>query len=110
MQHLVLRVSNLQLYYKCIQLVDIFQFSNIYTTTAKIKEFLLDRDLQAECATWVTEPGSELPPLEKLVSIYCAFKIPYCTVRDVCRQMETAGLSVDPRAAVTFGGMLSLSP
>ncbi|SCU79583.1 LANO_0A06788g1_1 [Lachancea nothofagi CBS 11611] len=42
------------IYYNCVILADIFQFSNIYAPTSEINRFLSDSSLAAECQTYVT--------------------------------------------------------
>ena len=44
------------LYYHCILLLDIFQFSAIYAPTPEIFVFLTDESMQEECRRYVTTP------------------------------------------------------
>ncbi|KAF2230685.1 NPR2-domain-containing protein [Viridothelium virens] len=46
------------LYYHCILLLDIFQFSAIYAPTPEISLFLTDETMQEECRRYVTLPDS----------------------------------------------------
>ncbi|KAL9086615.1 MAG: hypothetical protein Q9165_007058 [Trypethelium subeluteriae] len=46
------------LYYHCILLLDIFQFSAIYAPTPEISLFLTDESMQEECRRYVTLPDS----------------------------------------------------
>lgn len=48
------------IYYNCVVLADIFQFSNIYASTSLISEFLTDPTLASECQTYVTSSDLEL--------------------------------------------------
>lgn len=48
MQHL--------LYYRCIVIVDLFQFSNIYAPTPDLCVFLTDHDMAHECQAYVYSP------------------------------------------------------
>lgn len=45
------------LYVGYIKLVDIFQYSNMYMVTPAIRELAENRDMQQECAQYVTLPG-----------------------------------------------------
>ncbi|SCU80960.1 LADA_0B10462g1_1 [Lachancea dasiensis] len=42
------------IYYNCVALVDIFQFSNIYAPTSELNRFLIDSTLAAACQLYVT--------------------------------------------------------
>lgn len=50
------------MHYRCIELIDIFQFSNVYATTNHISNFLRnDGQMAEECQAYVaTESGAEL--------------------------------------------------
>ncbi|KAH3675639.1 hypothetical protein WICMUC_002556 [Wickerhamomyces mucosus] len=45
------------LYYKCIIITDIFQFSNIYAPTSSINLFLTDSHMALECQAYVVSPS-----------------------------------------------------
>jgi nitrogen permease regulator 2-like protein len=49
------------LYYGCVLLLDVFQFSAIYAPTASISNFILNTALQQECAKYVRLPALPLP-------------------------------------------------
>ncbi|CUS21733.1 LAQU0S03e09494g1_1 [Lachancea quebecensis] len=52
------------IYYNCVILADIFQFSNIYAPTNELSRFLTEPTLAAECQLYVTYNGSaHLPNL-----------------------------------------------
>ncbi|ODV97446.1 hypothetical protein PACTADRAFT_2013 [Pachysolen tannophilus NRRL Y-2460] len=44
------------MHYKCIVILDLFLFSNIYAPTSKIGLFLYDPDLASECQAYVVAP------------------------------------------------------
>ncbi|ODQ83120.1 hypothetical protein BABINDRAFT_159574 [Babjeviella inositovora NRRL Y-12698] len=46
------------MYYKCIVILDIFQFANIYAPTSRIADFLYD-DMADECQDYVVKPYVE---------------------------------------------------
>ncbi|CAR27055.1 hypothetical protein ZYGR_0I03280 [Zygosaccharomyces rouxii] len=62
---LVLECVKHLVYYNCVILADIFQFSNIYAPTSLIRQFLTDPTLASECQSHVTLAGhsslSEMP-------------------------------------------------
>ncbi|CCH42515.1 Nitrogen permease regulator 2 [Wickerhamomyces ciferrii] len=45
------------IYYKCIIIIDIFQFSNIYAPTSDIDLFLKDSNMANECQAYVVSPS-----------------------------------------------------
>lgn len=45
------------IYYKCIIIIDIFQFSNIYAPTSDIVLFLKDSHMATECQAYVVSPS-----------------------------------------------------
>lgn len=45
------------IYYKCIIIIDIFQFSNIYAPTSDIDLFLKDSHMATECQAYVVSPS-----------------------------------------------------
>ncbi|EDO18085.1 hypothetical protein Kpol_1045p72 [Vanderwaltozyma polyspora DSM 70294] len=57
------------IYYGCVVISDIFQFSNIYAPTSLLRNFLTDPLMATECQTYVTVPESSTLhqlPLESL--------------------------------------------
>lgn len=50
-QHLV--------HYKCLVIVDLFQFSNIYAPTSDVSLFLADPDMYKECQAYVCYPSEQ---------------------------------------------------
>ena len=57
---LVLECIKHLIYYNCVILADIFQFSNIYAPTSLIRLFLTDPNLASECQSYVSLAGSSL--------------------------------------------------
>ncbi|KAL3228445.1 Nitrogen permease regulator 2 [Nakaseomyces bracarensis] len=52
-------------YYNCLILTDIFQFTNIYAPTSNIHLFLMDPLMASDCQTYVVLPShSKLPDLD----------------------------------------------
>lgn len=56
-QHIVKSCIQHLLYYKCIIITDIFQFSNIYAPTSDINLFLTDPHMALECQAYVITPA-----------------------------------------------------
>lgn len=48
------------MYYRCIIIVDLFQFSNIYAPTSDIGDFIEDSDMGRECQAYVFSPSGTL--------------------------------------------------
>ncbi|ANB13297.1 nitrogen permease regulating protein NPR2 [Sugiyamaella lignohabitans] len=59
-QHLV--------YYRCLVIVDIFQFSNIYAPTSDISQFLTDPDMFQEFQAYVYRPPSKMSSSSLMLS------------------------------------------
>lgn len=60
------------LYYKCIVLGDIFQYSNMYRVTAGIHALARDKEMQAQCVRAATLADSKPPPAYALIfALYC---------------------------------------
>ncbi|KAH0533606.1 hypothetical protein FGG08_007641, partial [Glutinoglossum americanum] len=51
--HLVNQALSHLLYYNCLLITDIFQFSAIYAVTAEISLLVTDKDMQQECASYI---------------------------------------------------------
>ena len=62
--NLVIECIKHLIYYKCVIIIDIFQFSNIYAPTSLINSFLTDPTMATECRNYVTLPRDS--PLHKL--------------------------------------------
>jgi hypothetical protein len=62
------------LYYGCIQLVDIFQFGNIYATTGELNKLIEQSDLQQQCLSFVARAKREPPSLGVVITLYAALK------------------------------------
>lgn len=102
------------LYYNCVFLLDIFNFSAIYAPTAELASFVESTELQDECARYVTKPYSDengvLPgddegPLisgTELVELYCSLKQGQ-SVRHFAIQYTTMLEQIDVRRLITFG-------
>lgn len=52
--YLVLECIKHLVYYNCVILADIFQFSNIYAPTSLLRQFLIEPSLASECQSYVS--------------------------------------------------------
>jgi hypothetical protein len=96
------------LHYKMLQLVPIFQYSNVYTVTRDINKLMEDNHLQQECLKFVAKSERSSPDLRDVFMLYCDFT-PGTTVKDLCtRQTSPHSLRVDERKLVQFGVMKGL--
>lgn len=113
------------LYYKCVLLLDIFQFGAIYAPTADIGAFFEDEEAQNECLRYVSvghyrrldeldpeyakngeqwgfksgEPGVDKMQLIQLYSSLCQG----LTLRKWCSEHDTLIAGIDVRRFITFG-------
>lgn len=62
------------LYYGCIQLVDIFQFGNVYATTGELHKLIEEPEIQQQCLSFVARVHREPPSLGVVVTLYAALK------------------------------------
>ena len=108
---LVQRALRQLLYYGCIALSDIFQFSNVYAVTAKMSEFSRHRQMARECVEYVvgpepppfSAPSPARPSFRRVFKVYSelARGVP---MRELClrARLLREGL-IDVRRFVTFG-------
>lgn len=90
------------LYYGCVAMIDIFQYSNIYATTPAVGLLLESAELADACTEYITKYGWPRPPFARVFSLYCSFQAGYRTC-DVCALADTHGLGIDDRRFVAFG-------
>jgi hypothetical protein len=125
------------LYYGCVIMVDIFQYSNIYATQPRVQLLLRSADLREACLRYIQQdergvtipclvPGaprarslsaaasvsalaadSALATFDRIFRLYNAFGAGSRTC-DVCIQGDTAGYFIDDRKFITFGVMHGL--
>jgi hypothetical protein len=62
------------LYYGCIQLVDVFQFGNVYATTNELNKLIVQQELQKQCLSFVSRMNRQPPSLGVVVTLYAALK------------------------------------
>ncbi|GBG27404.1 GATOR complex protein NPRL2 [Hondaea fermentalgiana] len=104
---LVRRCVRQLLYFRCVRLVDIFQYSNSYTCTPRLVELVEDERLQKDCLHFVCAGRGEKPELWRVFGMY-AFLHPCLTLRDFCTIQDPGAYNVNLRRLITFGVLHSL--
>ncbi|TYJ57629.1 hypothetical protein B9479_001711 [Cryptococcus floricola] len=90
------------LYYQVVMMVDIFQYSNMYTLKPVISRLAADETIISECASYVTRRGFPRPEWPILLHLYSKLQ-PGITVHDWIEAHEVLSLGIDPRRFVSFG-------
>ncbi|MCO5596195.1 hypothetical protein L7F22_050255 [Adiantum nelumboides] len=90
------------LYYRCIILIDAFQFTNMYTVRPTIAVLAEDEIIMNECAAYVTKRGYALPTWPKLLSLYSSLR-PSVTLNEWIEENDIDSVGIDVRRFVTFG-------
>ena len=63
------------IFYNCVVLIDIFLYTNVYATTARVDEFLSVEEFQRSCVTYVTLEHHRVAPTPKcLFELYSSLK------------------------------------
>lgn len=93
-QHLV--------YYGIVKMVDIFQYSNIYNPTPKIRKLASNLDMQRECQRYITISGATPCSFEFIFSLYSSLSID-TTFREYCLENSLTSWGIDERAFIMFG-------
>lgn len=87
---------------QCVQLLDIFQYSNVYTTAEGLSRLATELALQRECVWYITRTGYPPPPMRRVFVLY-AWLRGGRSVRALCAQIQSDGLHVVERRFITFG-------
>ncbi|KAM7289188.1 GATOR complex protein NPRL2 isoform X1 [Ixodes scapularis] len=95
------------LYYGIVQLIPLFLYSAVYTTTPEIRSLASDIALQKECIAYVARQGRPRPSFRSVFEMYCSFHLSN-SVRDICSRTNPHGLGIDERKLVQFGVMKGL--
>lgn len=89
-------------YYQVVMMVDIFQYSNMYTLKPSITRLAADDTITHECGSYVTRPGFTVPSWPALLGLYSNL-IPGVAVHDWIEANDVLDLGIDPRRFVSFG-------
>ncbi|WWC58393.1 uncharacterized protein I303_100933 [Kwoniella dejecticola CBS 10117] len=90
------------LYYQVVMMIDIFQYSNMYTLKPAISRLGSDETIIDECPPYVTRPGFPHPEWPVLLRLYSKLS-PGITIHDWIETNEVLSLGIDPRRFVSFG-------
>jgi len=91
-----------------IEIVDIFQYSNIYTLTPKIRNLLDSPSLQEECIEYVISNKDEAKPkIQDIFRLYCRFS-ERCNVKSLCLGHNLRSYNIDERRFIRFGQVQGL--
>lgn len=82
--------------------MDIFQYSNMYTTTPSFARLTADEAVQSECGTYVTRQGSAVADWPVLAGLYAKLR-PGTRLHKWCEVHRITERGIDPRRFVTFG-------
>ncbi len=99
---LVRRCVRQLIYFRCVKLVDIFQYSNVYTVTPRLVELAENETLRRHCQRFVWTGAGELPSGTKLFQLYAALQHGL-ELKDFCLLHDTSAYNVDEKKLVTFG-------
>ncbi|KAI9478371.1 MAG: nitrogen permease regulator 2 [Benjaminiella poitrasii] len=85
------------MYYGCIILTDIFQYSNVYAVKPEITRLFDPRyGLAQECLHYIMLPNAPEIPIERIYALYCGLKYGL-TVKDWIEEQQLTLLQVDER-------------
>ncbi|KAK0544766.1 Nitrogen permease regulator 2 [Tilletia horrida] len=91
------------LYYECIIMIDLFQYSNVYILRPLIASAATNESIQRECADYVIKPGKPRLPYSTLLSLYAKALRPGITVSQWMEDLDVDSMHLDVRRFVTFG-------
>ncbi|GLH15915.1 GATOR complex protein NPRL2, partial [Gryllus bimaculatus] len=94
-------VQNL-VYYGVVSLIPIFQYSNVYATTPKLRFLASNRRFQEDCLEYVSNSETDLPSLRDVFILYSNMTHG-TTLRDLCLRFNPHALHVDECKLVQFG-------
>lgn len=92
------------LYYQVIMIIDIFQYSNMYTLRKNVQWLADECHVKDECGPYVTKhaPGRAVPDWPKLLHLYSRLKSGK-TVLDWMETYNVYELGIDVRRFTSFG-------
>lgn len=88
-------------WYECVLLLDIFQFSAIYVPTPRIRQLLFDTETQDECARFAATVGSQVDR-DTLRHLYCSLR-PGLTLKAWCIEQCDHLSGIDVRKMIVMG-------
>ncbi|WRT64000.1 uncharacterized protein IL334_000927 [Kwoniella shivajii] len=90
------------LFYQVVMMIDIFQYSNMYTLKPAISRLGSDETIITECPPYVTRPGFPHPEWPVLLRLYSKLT-PGVTIHEWIESNEVLSMGIDPRRFVSFG-------
>ncbi|XP_067008968.1 GATOR1 complex protein NPRL2 isoform X2 [Anabrus simplex] len=94
-------IQNL-VYYGVVTLIPIFQYSNVYAVTPKIRSLITDKNLQDRCIQYVAKSIRQPPAFRDIFRMYSNMTYG-TTVRDLCIRLNPHPLRINERKLVQFG-------
>ncbi|KAJ9586196.1 hypothetical protein L9F63_020154 [Diploptera punctata] len=89
-------------YYGVVALIPIFQYSNVYAATPKLRSLAEDKELQQKCIKYVSKSVRQPPNLRDIFRMYSSMTYG-TTMRDLCIRLNPHPLRIDERKLVQFG-------
>nr|XP_039255729.1 GATOR complex protein NPRL2-like isoform X1 [Styela clava] len=89
-------------FYRIVELISIFQYSNTYVTTSNLSRLMSDKALQTECIQYVSRPGHPKPTLNDILAISCGLT-PGVTVDNLCSRHQKELNKVNEQKLIQFG-------
>lgn len=90
------------LYYQVIMIIDIFQYSNMYTLRKSIQWLGDEAHVKEECGPYVIKEGRSIPDWPKLLHLYSRMR-PGKTVFEWMQDHDVRSLGIDVRRFASFG-------
>ncbi|OLL27134.1 Nitrogen permease regulator 2 [Neolecta irregularis DAH-3] len=90
------------LYYNCLIMVDIFQFSNCYTVLHDISNLEISECLQAECVAYTSNSHSPSTGIETILNLYKSLH-QEITIRQWIAEHRSEVKGIDIRRFISFG-------
>ncbi|XP_023290819.1 GATOR complex protein NPRL2 isoform X2 [Orussus abietinus] len=94
-------VQNL-VYYGVVTLIPIFQYSNVYATTPKLKKLADDSELQRKCIAYASKSRTQPAYLRDIYRMYASMTHGN-SMRDLCQRLNPQTLRINERRLVQFG-------
>jgi len=94
-------VQNL-MYYGVVALLPIFQYSNVYAATPKLRMLAESKELQQRCIKYVSKSVRQPPALRDIFCMYSSMTYG-TTVTDLCVRLDPHLLRINERKLVQFG-------
>jgi len=85
-----------------VTLIDIFQYSNVYTITKDIVNIIQDKNLQEKCIKAVAVNEEEPVHFKDIYALYCKLR-PGLPLRHFCTQLKPRKYNINAIKFITFG-------